>query len=264
MIPVMETKTPLIYEKQGAISRIRFNRPEALNALDVETTAAFLNACRSIAADKEVRVIVLSGEGRAFVAGGDLAKIRISPTTVVGEMIGHMHEGLKILAELPAPVVGSVHGAVAGGGLSLALSCDLLIAAEGTRFSFAYSNVGASCDLSGSWNLVRQVGLKRSMGIALLGETFDAQEALQLGIVNRVVPACDLPAETEKILAKLVTGPTVAFGYLKKLMRNSLECDLATQLDAERDSFLACTQTHDFLEALEAFAQKRAPKFEGR
>ncbi|MFA7269371.1 MAG: enoyl-CoA hydratase-related protein [Sterolibacterium sp.] len=255
---------PLIYEKQGAIARIRFNRPEALNALDIPTAKAFLDACRNIAADAEVRAVVIQGEGRAFLAGGDLAQMRKDPVGAVGELIEYMHEAVKLLAGLRAPVVASVHGSVAGAGFSLALACDLAIAAEGTRFNSAYVNVGASCDVSGSWNLVRHVGLRQALEIALLGETFDAQTALRLGIVNRVVPAADLPAETEKLLQRLASGPTEAMGQIKRLMRNSLDRDMATQMDAERDSFLACARTQDFIGALDAFFEKRPMKFEGK
>ncbi|CAG4885118.1 Enoyl-CoA hydratase [Georgfuchsia toluolica] len=260
----MEPQLPLIYEKNGAIARIQFNRPKALNALDIATAKAFLTACQAIAADAEVRAVVIKGEGRAFMAGGDLVQMRSDPTAVANELIEHMHAAIKLLASVRAPVVASLHGAVAGAGFSLALACDLAIAAEGTRFTLAYANVGTACDCSGSWNLPRQIGLRQALGIALLGETLDAKQALQLGIVNRVVPAADLQMETEKLVQRLANGPTEAFGRIKKLIRNSLDCDLATQLDAERDSFLACTHTQDFKGALAAFVEKRPPKFEGR
>lgn len=260
----MDAKLPLIYEKDGAVARIRFNRPEVLNALDIATAKSFLTACQAIAADTEVRAIVIQGEGRAFMAGGDLAQMRSAPTAVANELIEHMHAAIKLLAGARAPVVASLHGAVAGAGFSLALACDLAIAAEGTRFALAYANVGTACDCSGSWNLPRQIGLRQALGIALLGETLDAQQALQLGIVNRVVAAADLQMETEKLVQRLANGPTEAFGHIKKLMRNSLDRDLATQLEAERESFLACTHTQDFKGALEAFVEKRTPKFEGK
>jgi 2-(1,2-epoxy-1,2-dihydrophenyl)acetyl-CoA isomerase len=256
--------SPLIYEKAGAIARIRCNRPEVLNALDPAMTVRFVDACRTIAADPEIRVVVISGEGRAFMAGADLMKVRENPVPVVTEMIDYMHEALRLLGALRAPVLGSVHGAVAGGGLSLALSCDLLIAAEGTRFSFAYSRVAGSCDLSGSWNLVRQVGLRNALGFAMLGESVDAEQARQLGFVNKVVPAAELAEETEKLAQMLASGPTAAFGEIKKLFRGSLDRDFDAQLNTERESFLACTRTGDFLEALDAFAQKRTPRFEGK
>lgn len=256
-------KLPLIYEKEGAIARIRFNRPEVLNALDLDTAKCFFEACQAIAADTAVRVVVLKGEGRAFVAGGDLAQMSNDTTRVITELFGYMHKAILLLQELRAPVIGSLHGAVIGGGLSLALACDLAIAAEGTQFNLGYAKVAGSCDLSSSWNLVRLVGLRKALEISLLSETFDAQEALRLGIVNRVVAAADLQEETEKLAQRLAKGPTVALGQIKKLMRTSLDNDLATQLREEEESFFACTRTRDFREALDAFAQKRPPRFEG-
>lgn len=259
----METRIPLIYEKDGAIARIRFNRPEVLNALDLDTAKHFHDACQAVAADMDVRVVVIKGEGRAFVAGGDLAQMREDTTNVITQLFGYMHKAISLLQGMRAPVIGSLHGSVIGGGLSLALACDLAIAAEGTQFNLGYAKVAGSCDLSSSWNLVRHVGLRKALEISLLSDTFDVEEALRLGIVNRVVPASELHAETEKLARRLANGPTVALGQIKKLMRTSLDHDLASHLDAEEESFFACTRTRDFREALDAFAQKRSPRFEG-
>lgn len=255
---------PLIFRRDEGVAHIRFNRPEVLNAIDVAEADAFLAACRNVAADPGVRVVVLSGEGRAFMAGGDLAAMRQSPAATADALIQRMHEGIRLLAALPAPVLASLHGVVAGGGLGLALACDLAIAAEGTRFNLAYVNVGTSCDCSSSWALPRLVGLRRALEIALLGETFDAAEALRLGLVNRVVPAQALAAETDRLARKLAAGPPVAMGKLKQLMRASFDRDLADQLDAEAASFRHCAGTRDFTEALDAFFEKRPARFEGR
>ena len=125
-------------------------------------------------------------------------------------------------------------------------------------------NVAASCDVSGSWHLPRLVGLRNAMAIALLGDTFDAAEALRLGLVNRVVPAIALEEETDALARRLASGPTLAIGRMKRLLRQSLDNDLGTQLDMERDNFRASTATEDFSEALDAFFSKRAPHFNGR
>lgn len=259
----MKPNNPLIYEKDGAIARIRLNRPAVLNAVDIYMAKCFLEACRSIAADKSVRAVVISGEGKGFMAGLDLATIRGDTNWVISELFGYMNPAIALLQGLDAPVVACLHGAVIGGGFTLALACDFAIAAEDTRFNLAYANIAGSVDLAGSWNLVRQVGLRRALEISLLCEPFDAQEALRLGIVNRVVPVTDLQTETEKIVQRLANGPTVAYGKIKKLMRTSLDNDLATQLEAEEESFFACVGTRDFREALDAFAHKRSPRFEG-
>lgn len=255
---------PVLLTIEGAVATLRFNRPEAMNALDVPTAAAFLAACQALAADRQVRVVVVRGEGRAFGVGGDLAALRLGATETARALIDSMHHGIKLLAELDAPVIASVQGVVAGGSLSLSMACDLAIAAEGTRFNLAYANVAASCDVAGSWSLPRMVGLRNAMQIALLSETFDAAEALRLGLINRVVPADQLGPETQALAQRLAAGPTLAYRRMKRLMRQSFSHDFETQLDAERDAFMASTQTEDFQEALSAFFAKRPAAFQGR
>ena len=209
-------------------------------------------------------MLVLCGEGKAFGVGGDLTAFKPGSGITPADLIEPLHEGVKILAALNAPVIASLHGVVAGGSLSLSMACDLAIAAEGTRFNLAYSNVAANCDVSGSWSLPRLVGLRNAMHIALLSDTFDATEALRLGLINRVVPADALQDETGALANRLALGPTLAYGRLKRLLRQSFETDLATQLDAERDHFTASSKTADFKEAVAAFFAKRRPVFFGR
>lgn len=254
----------VLYWREGGVAHLRLNRPQALNAIDVPMAHAFLAACVAIANDPQVRAVWVSAEGRAFMAGGDLAAMRADPLPVAQALIAGMHGGLRLLAGLQAPVVASVQGAVAGGGLGLMLGCDLVIAAEGTRFGIAYPTIGASCDCATSWGLPRLVGLRKALELALLAENFDAAEALRLGIVNRVVPAADLAGESERLVQKLASGPTQAYGRLKRLMRASLQNGLDEQLDAEAQGFLDCAQTDDFVEGVDAFLNKRAPTFTGR
>jgi 2-(1,2-epoxy-1,2-dihydrophenyl)acetyl-CoA isomerase len=247
--------------RDGPIVRLQFNRPASRNALDRATAQAFAHACRELAADASVRAVVISGAGGTFMAGGDLAELRADPTGAAVGLIGPMHEAIVLLAEMRAPVIASLNGAVAGAGLSLALACDFAIAAEGTKFTLAYVNIGASCDLSGSWSLPRLVGLRKALEIALLGERFDAAEALRLGLVNRVVPSAELDAQVLALAQRLANGPAQSIAQMKRLMRISFEHDLRGQLDAERAAFLRCASTPDFIEGLDAFVAKRAPKF---
>jgi 2-(1,2-epoxy-1,2-dihydrophenyl)acetyl-CoA isomerase len=259
-----DPQQPLLFSTSDGIARLRFNRPAQLNALDLATARAFEAACREIADDRSVRVVVLSGEGRGFGAGGDLQAFRGDDVaTAALAIMEPMHAAVKILTALDAPVVASLHGVVAGGTMSLALACDLAIAAEGTKFNLAYVNIGSSCDVSASYHLPRLVGLRNALKIALLGETFDAAEALRLGLVNQVVPPDQLTAETEKVVQRLANGATRAIGRLKRLMRDSCANDLATQLDLERDAFRAGTRTGDFREGLDAFFARRTPRFTG-
>jgi 2-(1,2-epoxy-1,2-dihydrophenyl)acetyl-CoA isomerase len=250
--------------RSDAVAVVSFNRPEVMNALDVPTAQAFLAACKSIAADKTTRAVIVRGEGRAFGVGGDLAALRSNPGETAAALIDNMHEGIQILAALDAPVIASLHGMVVGGSMSLALCCDLAIAAQGTRFNLSYANVAASCDVSGSWSLPRLVGLRRAMQIALLSENLDTAEALSFGLINRVVPGDALVEETMAVAQRLANGPTLAYGKMKRLLRQSFDNDFHTQLGAERDAFKASVATEDFAEALSAFFAKRVPAFKGR
>jgi 2-(1,2-epoxy-1,2-dihydrophenyl)acetyl-CoA isomerase len=259
-----DPSTPLLFERDGAIARIRFNRPEVLNAADSALALAFRDACIAIAADPSVRVVVLSGTGRAFMAGGDIAQFRDDPASIPEALIDPLHQGLLCLSRMQALVIASLHGAVAGAGMSIALACDLAIAAEGTRFNFAYTKLGTSCDLGGSWHLPRLVGMRRALELALLCEPIDAGQAQQLGLVNRVVAADALVAQTEQLAQRLAAGAPIAQGLLKRLLRDSLSRELPAQLDAERAAFVRCAASEDFAEAVAAFLAKRAPVFHGR
>jgi 2-(1,2-epoxy-1,2-dihydrophenyl)acetyl-CoA isomerase len=260
---VSEAVSSLLVSRDGPIARLQFNRPAQMNALDRATAQAFAHACRELAADATVRVVIVAGTGRAFTAGGDVAELRADPTGAAIGLIGPMHEAIVLLAEMRAPVIASLNGAVAGAGLSLALACDFAIAAEGARFTLAYVNIGASCDFSGSWSLPRLVGLRKALEIALLGERFDAAEALRLGLVNRVVPEAELDAQVLALAQRLASLPAQSIAQMKRLMRISFEHDLRGQLDAERAAFLRCAATHDFAEGLDAFIARRTPKFGG-
>lgn len=256
----------LLFDVEGPIARIRFNRPRALNALDRTMAEGLLRICKTIRTAPDIRVVVFSGEGRAFMAGGDLdyfhadlsAAAQAAPT-----VIDPLHEALSILTSLPQLVIASLHGAVAGAGVSLGLACDLSIAAEGTRFNLAYARIGASPDGSASWSLPRMVGLHKALELSLLAETFEAMEALRLGIVSRVVPAQALVAETEALAQRLAAGPSFAYAKTKQLMRTSLERTMKEQMMAERDAFIACAKTADFAEGVGAFFDKRQPRFQG-
>jgi 2-(1,2-epoxy-1,2-dihydrophenyl)acetyl-CoA isomerase len=255
---------PLLVQREGALVRLTLNRPDALNALDVPMARALALAAGELAADQGVRCVVLQGSGRGFCAGGDLLKMKADPVPVAGELIEALHAAIASLCTMRAPLLASVHGVVAGAGMSLLLACDLAIAAEGTRFNLAYVNIGASCDASSSWSLPRVVGLRKALEIAMLGETLEAAEALRLGLVNRVVPAGELEAQTGALAQRLAEGPTQALGEVKRLLRDSLQTGLREQLDAEAAAFLRCAATRDFEAGLEAFVAKRAPHYVGR
>lgn len=260
---LIHSNAPVLSWRDGALTHLRFNRPGALNAIDLATAHAFRSACELLEGERAIRAVVISGAGRAFMAGGDIATLREDPVANARKGIALVHAGVSILASLEAPVIACVHGAVAGGGLGIMLGCDLAIAAEGTRFSLAYPHIGASCDCSTSWALPRVVGLRKALEIALLDGTFDAAEALRLGVVNRVVPAERLQQETEALAARLASGPTRALGHLKRLLRDSAQRSFDEQLAAEAEAFVRCAGTADFREGIGAFIEKRTPHFRG-
>lgn len=262
----MSDADPVLLDVDGGIARIRFNRPHVLNALDEHAILAFKRAVDAVADQRGVRVVVLSGEGRAFLAGGDVARFHEAgpeAPEVVRDLIDPFHEALLTLSRLRAPVIASVQGAAAGGGLSVALAADLLIAADDAKFSMAYARIGTSPDGGSTWNLPRLVGLRKAMELALLSPTLDAQEALRLGIANMVVPAARLQSETDALAQRIAGGATAAFGRIKALLRASFENSLPEQLDDERTAFIASASTRDFAEGAAAFVAKRVPTFEG-
>lgn len=257
---------PVLLRNDGAVAHIRFNRPQVLNALNADCAYALLAACKSVAADTNNRVVVISGEGRAFMSGGDIGsfgKAMSETNDFFQKLIGVFHESMEILASLPRPVLASLNGAVAGAGLSVAMIADLAIAADDAKLTLAYSRLGTSPDGSSSWSLPRIVGLRKAMEIALLSDVFDAQEAQRLGLVNKVVPAAMLAEETDKFAKRLASGPTFAYGQIKRLLRQSHLNSLHDQLASEGEAFVACSRTKDFSEGVAAFVGKRAPSFNG-
>jgi 2-(1,2-epoxy-1,2-dihydrophenyl)acetyl-CoA isomerase len=250
----------LLVEVADRVAHIRFNRPEVLNALDVELAVQLAGACRSLAADPEVRVVVLSGNGKAFMAGGDLQAMRAEPVPVVNSLIPPVHEAVRLLAEMPKPVLASVHGAAAGAGMSLMLAADLALAAASTRFTFAYTDIGTSCDGGMSWSLPRVVGLRKAMEIALVGDTLDAADALRLNLVNRIVDGEQLATATQELATRLAQREPHALAHLKRLLRSSSMRELPAQLDQEYAAFLDCASRPEFSAAIDAFYAKRAAR----
>lgn len=257
---------PVLVESASGIARLTFNRPERLNAIDVEMAEAFADAIESALEDPSVRVILLSAEGRAFVAGGDLTSFRSAAdkVAVANAIIGPMHKGLKRLAEAPAIVLCAAHGAVAGAGMSILSFADLAVASDDTTFNMAYPRVGVPPDCGGSWALPRIVGLRRALELALLGETIDAAEALRLGLINRMVPRALLQEEALKIATRLATAAPAALASTKMLMRGAFAAAVGEHLDAEQSGFARCAATEDFTKAVDAFFGKRSPRFTGR
>ena len=260
--------SPLLFERNGAVATLTLNRPDALNTLDFSLMDALIDAAADVAADDTLRAVVLRGAGKHFMAGGDLRTFAGELAKPPGQrdadfrrVIGRLHSAIENFHRMPHPVIGQVHGAVAGFGLSLMNVCDLVVASDDTYFASAYRNIALTPDGGGSWSLPRIVGMRRAMEIMLLGERFDARRALELGLVNRVVPAAELDGAVAALVDALVTGPVMAIRNAKRLMRESLSRSLSEQLDAEAVSFGACSATGDFAEGITAFLEKRPAVF---
>ncbi|MAY25843.1 MAG: enoyl-CoA hydratase-related protein [Polycyclovorans sp.] len=253
-------------DAETGIATITVNRPEVRNALDVPTARAICDAVLPLREMPDIRCVVLRGAGGAFIAGGDLARFADDfdqAASVVHGLLDALHPAILTLRALNAPVLGVVHGAVAGAGLSLMSGCDLVVAARGTRFVLAYDRVGAAPDCGGTWFLPRLLGPRRAAELMMLSPTWDADQAQAYGLINRVVDADQLDAEAARLAAQLARGPTVAYGKFKRLADASLSSDLGAQLEAERAAFASGTRTADFREGVTAFLAKRPATFTG-
>ncbi len=254
--------------RNGAAATLTLNRAPSLNALDIAMMNALVAAAQSLASDATVRCVVIRGAGKHFMAGGDLrifARMLDAPSAErqpdFQRMVEHLHAAIETLQRMPKPTVASVQGACAGFGLSLMLGCDLAIGDETAYFTCAYRHIGLTPDGGSTYFLPRLVGTRKAMEIVLLGERFDARQALALGLLNEVVPAGELDVATARLVDKLLSGPALALANAKRLIMQSQSRPLSEQLQAEAVSFAACSATEDFAEGVNAFLEKRTPKF---
>ena len=250
---------------------LTMNWPDRLNVLGGEMVDGLAAGFGRAAQEAAVRCVVLQGAGKHFCAGGDIQLMQDwvamdveSRQEKFHAFIDRFHVVVNAMQSLPKPVVASVHGAVAGAGLSITMGCDLAIAADDAVFTLAYIKIGTSPDGGGTYCLPRIVGLKKAMEIAMLGDRFDAVTALSLGLLNKVVAAPDRERETRALAQRLAEGPTVALGQTKALLQASLISDVGTQLSLESESFAPCAATDDFTEGMLAFMEKRPPQFGGK
>lgn len=259
-----ETSHPIQIECSDGIATIRFNRPQALNAISVAMAESFLVSVKDIASDSTVRAVILAGAGKGFMAGGGLPTLRANPVKGASALIRSMNEAVLLLERMDTPVIAQVHGVAAGAGLSLMLNADFVLAADDARFNLAYIHLGTWCDVGASWFLPRLVGLRKALEIAMLSEVLDAKQAQELGLVNRAVPAADLEKEVRMLAERLARGPTLAYGAMKRLLRSSFQNSLADSLREEKEAFVRCAGTQDFRAGVEAFLDKKAVRSKGQ
>ena len=260
----------VVVQRHEAVLEIVLNRPTVLNAANRELIGELAAATAEAAEDAGSRVVLLRGAGSHFCAGGDInmfgGLISLEPEDrekALRAIVGALHPMLIALRHMPKPVVVAAHGSAAGFGLSLVLAADLALAAEDAVFASGYIHLGTSPDGGMTMTLPRIVGLKRATELMFLGDRFGARRALELGLVNRVVPPAALEAEAMALATQLAGGPTHAYGRTKALIEASVGQMLNAQLQRETESFAACAATEEFVEGVRAFLEKRRPNFSG-
>jgi 2-(1,2-epoxy-1,2-dihydrophenyl)acetyl-CoA isomerase len=251
---------------QDNVGIITLLRPETLNAFNAAMAVDLLRAFEVVGTDNNVRAVLLRGDGAAFCVGGDIkefsSKMERMPADVP-DMIEVLNAAITTLQNLPKPVLASVHGAVAGVGVSLMLACDLAIAGESTQFLLAYTKIGLTPDGGASYFLPRIIGQRRAMQMALLPEKIGSAQALDWGLINWVAKDSELEKTTHELLNRLANGPTIAFARTKQLINKTWHRNIDDQLQAEMHAFTECTISKDFRLGVEAFINKKTPVFNG-
>ncbi len=253
--------------RDGPAARVVLNRPEALNAWNEELGTDLNAAIGELGVDDSVRAVLITGAGRGFSSGADLRETRDGGEEGLPDLSERLreiyHPIIIGIREMPKPVIAAVNGPAVGIGCSLALACDLVVAAESAYFLLAFVNIGLVPDGGATAILPARIGFGRSAELAMLGERLHAPAALEWGLVNRVVPDGDLEAEAGMLLERMANGPTTSYAGAKRLLNRRAYAGLADQLDAEAEQQRAQGYTGDFVEGVVAFLEKHPPRFTG-
>ncbi len=260
------TYTTILYEVHNGVLRITLNRPERLNALTDTMRHELIDAFTRAGTEDEARVVVLTGAGRGFCSGADLAAVLESGEPVdFGQALRTTYNPLVIqMRSLPKPIIAAVNGVAAGAGMSLALACDLRIAAESASFIQAFVKIGLVPDSGSTWLLPRLVGLTRAMELMVSGRKVEAVEALEMGLVNRIVPDEELVGAVAKLAQEYASAPTRAIGLIKQAVDYALDHRLVEALEQEAELQAQAGKTADHVEGVAAFLEKRAAQFKGK
>ncbi|MCP2202346.1 enoyl-CoA hydratase-related protein [Lentzea flava] len=258
----------LLVDDADGVRTFTFNRPESFNAFTTSLKESFLDALRETSADASVRAVVITGAGRAFCAGQDLKEhiglLQAGDPAPLNTVEKHYNPIVRELIGMPKPVIAAVNGSAAGAGASFAYAADLRIAGASAKFLMAFANVGLTADSGASYTLPRLIGHGRAMEMMMLAQPVGAEEALRIGMVNQVVPDEELLPTAHALAAKLAQGPTTAYAKIKEALAVAADGTLEDALEAERRTQADCGATEDHREAVDAFVNKRAPKFIGR
>lgn len=253
----------VLFEVRENVAHVTLNRPQAGNALDLEMAKELMAVASRCESDHKVRAVLLRGAGNSFCVGGDIKVFAAQQhlPQYLREITSYLHLAVSRFARLDAPVIAAVHGSAAGGGFSLAISCDLVIAAESAKFLMAYSKIGMAPDGGSTYFLPRLVGIKRAMELTLTNRILSAREACDWGLVTEVVPLESLAARAEELARWLAQGPTGAFGSAKRLLHGGWNQTLETQMELESRAIAEAGGSAEGQEGIRAFMEKRKPRF---
>ena len=260
----------LLLEKTAPVASIIFNRPDKANALEVSWLNRMTSFLGQVALDAAIRCVLLRANGKHFMAGGDLemlgAMAKLPPAeraSSAQESIRQCNALIRAMREFPKPIIASVQGGVAGSAVGLVAACDFVVAADNCFFVLAHVSLGASNDGLATYFLPRQIGTRKTLELALLGDRLGAADAKAHGLVNFVVPAAELESETNKLAARLAAGPTFAYGLIKSLVDAAPQNSLAAQGQLEMKLYAKAARTNDLVEGINAILSKRAARFTG-
>ena len=252
---------------RDGVATITLNRPDKLNAFTSTMREDLLDALRTCERDADVRVVVLTGAGRAFCAGGDVEFMaglqKSGDVAAFRKLLDAGRDVILQIASSRTPVIASINGVAAGAGCNLALACDFRIASDQAKLSESFVRIGLHPDWGGTWLLPRLVGRSRAAEILMTGRMVDAAEAVAIGMVDRVVPAAELAGETEKLARAIAAAPPIAVAGIKRALAASERNDLAAQIELESEHQLRCFQSQDAAEGMAAFFEKRSAAFRG-
>jgi 2-(1,2-epoxy-1,2-dihydrophenyl)acetyl-CoA isomerase len=261
------TMPDIITRVSDRVATLTFNRPDKLNAFTLELIEQSIAALRLWSTDPGVAVIVVTGAGRAFCAGGDVSVMAQLAELTFEQRVDQLraaHEFVWLLYSVPKVTIASVNGFAMGAGLSICLACDLRIASDQARFGTAWAKIAYGGDFGAAWLLTHYAGSAKAKELLFLADPVDAAEASRLALVNRVVPAESLEAETRSLAARLAEGPLISYRYMKENVNLAAAADLRTVLDREAETNHRCGETLDHKEGVAAFLEKRAARFAGR
>ena len=257
----------LLFEVRDHVGYLTLNRPDAANALNLEMSRGLEEISLHCDEDPNVRAVLMTGAGKMFCGGGDLKAFAAQPAAelpaYLKKVTFYLHKAIHRFARMKAPVIVAVNGNAGGGGMSLALAGDIVLAGESSRFTLAYTRVGLTPDGSSTYFLPRMIGLRRTMELALTNRTLTAREAETWGLITRAVPDAELLAQAEALAKELAQGPTSAFGGVKRLMYATANTSLDEQMELESEIIADVARTEDARGGIAAFLAKRAPKFTG-